>query len=281
MKKGFIRLLGTVALIYIGLCALVYWAPHHFIYHPNKTKPCVQSAQNQIPNLQEVHYKTGAGDLVYAWYAVPEKATKTVVFLHGNSYNLGVFVNRIEPFYRAGYAVIMPEYTGFGGRSGTPTQYLLEQDVAATIHFLHTQGISNNDIILYGYSLGTYLAVYAAADLQNGTPFDAVILEAPFTTLADTAAWTVHSIFPMNLLLRDTYPSIDKIQQINTRLLIGHGEQDQTVPYFMGKKLFETAHMPKTFFGTPTANHKSLPENGFFNTVINWLKVDSTAINCL
>lgn len=271
MKRFLIYFLGMALTIYMGLSLLVYTQPHYFIYHPHPIKPSIEPAQRVIPDLHEVQYKTADNRFVYAWYAVPKNAEGTIVFLHGNSYNLSAFVNRIEPFYNAGYAVIMPEYTGFGGREGIPTQPALEQDVAATIQFLHEQGISNTHIILYGYSLGTYLATYAAADLQNGTPFRAVVLESPFTSLADTASWTTHYIFPMNWLLTDRYPSIDKIQKINTRLFIGHGKQDAVVPYFMGEKLFETAHQPKTFFSVPQANHRTLPQHGFSQAVLKWL----------
>jgi len=272
MKKTLIYLLSLIFLIYIGISFTFYIKPELFIYHPNPIHPNIESAQKQIPDLKEVKYQTIAGQEVYAWYAKPANATKTVLFMHGNSYNIGAFINRIKPFYHAGYAVIMPEYTGFGGRSGTPTQTQIEQDIAATISFLNQQNIQNKDIILYGYSLGTYLAVYAASDLNNGHPFNAVILESPFTSLANTASWSVYHLFPIHFLLKDHYNSLAKIQKINTRLFIGHGTNDRTVPYFMGEKLFNTANHPKTFFRVIGGTHQNLPEYGFLNQVLEWLK---------
>ena len=166
----------------------------------------------------------------------------------------------------------MPEYTGFGGMPGTPNQTQIEQDVAGAISFLHQQGFSNHAIILYGYSLGTYLAVYAAADLNQGAPFNAVILEAPFTSLADTADWTSYHLFPVHWLLKDHYHSLAKIRDINAPLFIAHGTNDRTVPYFMGEALFNAARHPKTFLRVVGATHQNLPDHGFLNKALEWLK---------
>ena len=261
-----------LCLIYLALSLLFYIKPNYFLYHPTLTHPSLESAQKQIPLLSEVSYKTLDQRVIYGWYLPAQSKKKTIVFLHGNSYNIGAFISRVEPFYLAGYGILMPEYTGFGGLSGTPNQTQLEQDVAGALYFLHQQGIQNQDIILYGYSLGTYLAVYAATDLQHNQPFYAVILESPFTGLADTAHWTAYSLFPVHFLLKDHYDSLKKIAQINTRLFIGHGTKDQTVPYFMGEKMFQSANEPKTFFSVEGGTHQNLPENGFLKQVLKWLE---------
>ena len=250
MKKIGAYLLSVLFLIYVGLSFIFYTEPTPFIYHPNPAHPLLETAQQEIPDLQEVKYQTRTGQEVYAWYANPVGATKTVLFMHGNSYNIGAFVNRIAPFYHAGYAVIMPEYTGFGGRPGKPAQEHIEQDIAATISFLH----------------------HAAADLSNGQPFNAVILEAPFTSLADTANWTSYYLFPIHFLLKDHYDSLSKIGRINTRLFIAHGTNDSTVPYFMGEALFNAAQHPKTFLRVVGATHRNLPDHGFLNKALEWLK---------
>ena len=268
-------LILILCLIYVGVSLLFYIKPAYFLYHPTLTPPSLESARKQIPLFSEVSYKTLDQRTSYGWYAPAQSKNKTIVFLHGNSYNIGAFVSRVEPFYHAGYGILMPEYTGFGGLSGTPNQTQIEQDVAGALHFLHQQGISNQDIILYGYSLGTYLAVYAAADLQHNQPFYAVVLESPFTSLADTAHWTAYSLFPVHFLLKDHYDSLKKITQIKTRLFIGHGTNDQTVPYFMGEKMFQSANEPKTFFSVKGGTHQNLPENGFSDQVLKWLDTSS------
>ena len=55
-------------------------------------------------------------------------------------------------------------------------------------------------------------------------------------------------IFPIKLLLKDKYESDKKIKNIKSPILIMHGEEDQIVPFWMGKKMFQMANEPKFFY---------------------------------
>ena len=54
-----------------------------------------------------------------------------------------------------------------------------------------------------------------------------------------------YPIFPIRLLLKDKYESDKKIKNINSPILIMHGEADRIVPFWMGKKMYELANKPK------------------------------------
>lgn len=263
--KGFLLLIS----IYIGICIGVAVMQDRFLYHPNVEKSDILEAKKIIPTLREVHYPTTSSPY-YAFYAPPQKDYPVVVFLHGNSYHLNTFLSRVKPFIEKGYGILMPEYTGFGGISGDIRQVNLENDVVRFIDFLNKQGYQNNNIILYGYSLGTYLAVHMAATTKH--PFHAVMLEAPFTSLVDVASETIHHLLPVGLLMKDGYFSIDKIKNVRSPVFIAHGKADNVVPYELGQKLFLSAKSPKTFFSVDTATHRTLPENGFFEAVWDWLQ---------
>lgn len=292
--------LFVLSLIYIGFSLTVYLRPEWFFYHPVSVKPDIAQAADVLNTIQEVRYQTGDGKTGYAWYAKPPHALKAVIFFHGNSYHIGYFLKRVKPFYDAGFAVLMPEYTGFGALEGTPTQSALEQDALGAAAFLKDEGFNNQDIVLYGYSLGTYLAVHTAAAAQrqetasllpdtlvenvahttNETaaqkPYQAVILEAPFTSLADVADEAAFYLFPVKVLIKDTYDSAAKINQIGTRLFIAHGTADQTVPFHHGRTLYEQAGGEKMFYAVQGASHRNLPEHGFFEAVSAWLQQNDT-----
>jgi dienelactone hydrolase len=68
-------------------------------------------------------------------------------------------------------------------------------------------------------------------------------LETPFTSMID-AAKTFYPYIPVSLLLKDKFDNKSKIKNIKVPILIMHGEADQIVPFFMGKKMFEKANMP-------------------------------------
>ncbi len=273
MKIKFKKISYLILLIYAVICIVLYFGQTRFLYAPDHSIPDLAAAQKIIPSLRAVVYPTQDGRRVYAWYSAPENAKCGVIFMHGNSYNVGYFISRIKPFVDAGYAVVMPEYQGFGGIPGTPSQINMERDVKATVDFMRSHGVQNKNIVLYGYSLGTYMATYTAAELSDGNPFKALILESPFTSLWETADDHLFHLFPIKTIIKDHYNSYDLIDKIGTRLFIAHGTKDPTVPFYMGKKMFDKAVGDKTFFEVEGANHRNLPENGFLTAVLDWLKI--------
>ena len=112
------------------------------------------------------------------------------------------------------------------------------------------KGLQDNDIVLYGESLGTGIATHIA---QNHK-FAGVILESPFTSMVD-AAKNVYPYFPIRLLLKDKYESDKKINNLRSPILIMHGEADKIVPFWMGKKMYELANEPKYSYFSEKDNH--------------------------
>lgn len=271
LKKLVGSILMLPILVYFGFIGYVYFFPELVFYNPDKTKPNLTYAKSVIPTLHEVSYKTADGRDIYAWYATPKNPQKAVIFFHGNSYNIYYHIPRVLPFLKAGYTVILPEYEGFGGIEGTPSQRNMEDNMRATIKFLNDKGVQNKDIVLYGHSLGTYMATYVAAKLAGDEKFDALILESPFTSLTDVADIASYGLFPVKVVVRDKYNSYDLIDKIGTRLMIAHGTEDPTVPYELGVKLYEKATGQKRFYGVKGANHRNLPENGFLDEALKWL----------
>ena len=131
-------------------------------------------------------------------------------------------------------------WRGFSGNKGQPTEKGLYNDAKSGVDWLKNKGISLENIIIYGESLGTGIATEIA---QNNN-FAGVILESPFTSMV-AAGKSKYPIFPIKLLLKDKYESDKKIKNIKSPVLIMHGEADNIVPFWMGKKLYELANQPK------------------------------------
>ena len=103
---------------------------------------------------------------------------------------------------------------------------------------------------MYGESLGTGVAT----ELASNNKFAGVILESPFTSIAD-AAKIYYPYLPINLLLKDRYDSKNKIKKINSPILIMHGKKDNIVPQIMGLELFEKANNPKFSYFPDNDDH--------------------------
>ena len=148
--------------------------------------------------------------------------------------------------------VIAPAYRGYSGSSGWPSEQGLLLDAQAAWAFA-TAHYPEDKIVLWGFSLGSAVAVALAAERRIGK----LILEAPFSSLADVAA-SAFPIFPVRWLLRDPFRSDQRIGRIKAPLLMMHGERDTVISIAFGERLFALAHEPKQIVRFPEGGHNDL-----------------------
>ena len=101
--------------------------------------------------------------------------------------------------------------------------------------------------------------------------FAGVILETPFTSMVD-AAKTFYPYIPVNLLLKDRFDNKSKINNVKAPILIMHGEADQIVPFFMGKKIYEIANEPKFSYFTKHDDHMMEFDENLIKALNSFLK---------
>ena len=116
--------------------------------------------------------------------------------------------------------------------------------------------------MLWGVSLGTGAAVALAAE----RPVGKVVLEAPYTSIADIAA-LVFPFIPVRMLLKDQFRSDLRIGKLAAPLLVMHGERDHVVPLRFGERLFALAPEPKRLVRFPHGGHDDLDAFGAVATV--------------
>ena len=131
-------------------------------------------------------------------------------------------------------------YRGFNGNSGNPTEKNIYLDAKSALTWLNSKGIADKNIILYGESLGTAVAIEVAKDKN----FSGIILESPFTSMIEMGK-VYYPYLPVRLLLKDKFDSQSKIKSINSPILVMHGRKDKIVPFYMGKKIYDLANKPK------------------------------------
>lgn len=266
-------LICVCLLVCIVFFGILYTFQHKIIYHPNHQKPDLSEIRKDVPNVEEVSYILPNGKQLYAWYLKSSKTRKIIVFFHGNTGNLAFNSKRFSYFAQLGYSVLMPEYEGFGGIKGNLRQSELERDAKTALLWALSMGYKEQDIIVYGHSLGTYIALFASKFMaEEKSPVLMTVLEAPFYSLIDMGKNMFGNFIPVEWLMKDKYLSMEMIDKINSPLVIGHGKQDVVIPYSQGIRLFEKAKHPKTFFSSDLADHNTLPENGFIEAVLKDIK---------
>ena len=129
--------------------------------------------------------------------------------------------------------MLAPEYRGFGGLPGSPTEAALQADASAAYDYLrHTRRVPPHSIVLYGWSLGAAVAV----DLASRLPPAAIILEGAPASLIDLTGRR-YPFFPLRLFMRSSFDSIRKIGQIPAPVLFLHSTADEVIPVSEGRRL--------------------------------------------
>tara|TARA_Y100000389_G_C17358236_1_gene462279 strand:- start:196 stop:996 length:801 start_codon:yes stop_codon:yes gene_type:complete len=228
----------SLAAAYTLVLIFIYLNQRNLLYHPTENN----YLEDKINfNYEEVLIETEKNIQLKSWLIKKNlEKYKTLIFFHGNAGNLFNRVHKLNELNKLNINILIISWRGFSGNSGKPTEKNLYFDGKMSIKWLNDLGVSNDKIILYGESLGTGVAV----ELGQSNTFNSIILESPFTSIAK-AAKIYYPYLPINLLLKDRYDSIDKINKITKPVLIMHGMKDNIVPYEMGVKLFQKANQPK------------------------------------
>jgi fermentation-respiration switch protein FrsA (DUF1100 family) len=256
--------LGTYAAAVAGL----YLFQRHLLYHPSANRPSIALAA--VPEMAVVTLATEDGLTLESWYAAARDGAPTLVYFHGNAGHIGHRGFKVRPYLDAGWGVLLVGYRGFGGNSGAPSETGLYADARAALAFLDGEGVPAGRRLLYGESLGTGIAVRMAAEAAAKTPVAAVILEAPYTAIADVAA-EHYPFVPARLMMRDRFDALSWIGAIGAPLLVVHGERDHIVPTMFGKALFAAAAEPKTAHWIENAGHNDLHEYGLARLVMTFV----------
>jgi hypothetical protein len=235
------------------------------LYFPDNARP--DPAAAGVAGLREVALETADGLRLLSWWLPPREGRPVIAYFHGNGGNIEYRAPRVRRFAEAGLGVLMLEYRGYGGNPGKPSEEGLYADARAGLAFLGREGIAADRVVLYGESLGTGVAVKMAGE----APVGALVLEAPFTRLADVAS-AHYPAFLVGLLLRDRYDSLSRIAAAKAPLLVLHGERDTIIPVAFGRALFEAANPPKESWFAPRGGHNDLREHGALEVVLEFIR---------
>lgn len=248
MIKYLINFFLTAIAIYFFILAFIYFYQRNLLYHPSENN----YLDDQINfDYKEIYIPVTKKINLKGWVINKDlKNKKTLIFFHGNAGNLRNRIYKINELSKLDINILIFAWRGFSGNKGKVTEYGLYEDAKASINWLNEQGVDFENIILYGESLGTGIAV------EMGLNFNVagIILESPYTSMTD-AAKLYYPYLPVRFLLKDKYETLKKIEKINTPILIMHGEKDKIVPIEMSYSLFEKAKEPKYFYFSQEDDH--------------------------
>jgi fermentation-respiration switch protein FrsA (DUF1100 family) len=251
-----LKWLVAIALIaWCGGLALLYFAQRSILFPIPETKRTSPQAAG-LPQAEEHLLHTSDGEALVAWHVAPRAEKPVVIFFHGNGDILAWRAPWFATLIADGTGLVAVSFRGYAGSSGSPSEAGLLQDAEAAYAFA-AQRYAPERIVSWGFSLGTGPAIALAARHRIA----ALILEAPYTSIADIAA-AAFPFAPVRWFVRDPFHADQWIADVTAPVLIMHGGRDVTIPIRFGEKLYAFAREPKQMVRFPEAAHNDLDSFG-------------------
>ncbi len=248
MNKFFYILLILGLITYLIVLAYIYLFQRNLLYHPS-----VNGYQgNEIKfDYEEIFIRNKEGIKLKAWLHEKDLINKkTIIFFHGNAGNLNNRNYKLNELSKLDINFLIVAYRGFSGNQGKPSEHGLYEDARSALNFLKIKGVKEKNLIVYGESLGTAIAIETGQNKELA----GIILESPFTSMVELAQ-KYYPFLPVKFLLKDKYETVKKLPNINSPLLVLHGRLDTIVPFAMGVELFKKANKPKFKYFVDNDDH--------------------------
>jgi pimeloyl-ACP methyl ester carboxylesterase len=199
---------------------------------------------------REVAFSSGDGTPLVARVIPPPKSVPAstagwILYLHGAGGNVGVAgYNQAWARLRdLGLGVFAVDYRGYGESGGAPSEAGLYGDAAAAYTYLTDRlGVAPSRIVIYGYSLGSAVAITLATQVTAA----GVILEGALRSVPARGA-EQYPFLPVAWLARNRFAAEDKVASVTMPKLFIHARDDVVIPIAHGRRLYELARAPKYF----------------------------------
>lgn len=241
----------VIVVLYLVVVVILYVLQTRLIFYPGRLSPSFRF--NGSGFGEEIVLETADGERISALY-FPGTRAEVILYFHGNAGDLSGWQFVAEDFTVSGYGVLIIDYRGYGKSSGTITERGLYHDADAAYDFLiHNKQVRPDNIIVYGRSIGTGVAV----ELASKRPIRGLVLEAPYTSFAALANEKLPFFFP-SLYLRYRFDNLRKINEVKSPVIFIHGTEDTLIPPVHSEKLFSTFKGKKEMIVINGGSHNDL-----------------------
>jgi pimeloyl-ACP methyl ester carboxylesterase len=256
-------LLGLLV-AYLLLVIAAYYVQRRLMYFPDTAR--VTPASIGLANVTERVLETPDGERVIAWYAPARPGQPTILYFHGNGGSLEARSERVRKYVGRDHGMFMMTYRGYGGSTGVPSERANVADAKLAYDTLVNEGVRGGDIIVYGESLGSGVAVQVAAEREVG----GLILDAPYTSTVDVAE-LAYPYLPARWLMTDRYETLRHLRELKAPLLVVHGEKDTIIPIAMGRRVHAAASGAAEIVTFPQAGHSDHHLYGSYDAIYAWI----------
>ncbi|MEN8928263.1 MAG: alpha/beta hydrolase [Flavobacteriales bacterium] len=207
-----------------------------------------------------------AGEKIYAVYVGNMNTIATdsiIIYCHGQSKHMDVYWNRVKLLANLGeknrFGVLMMDYRGYGLSTGKSTEASLNQDVRACMDWVKTKGVPDNNIFMYGFSLGTIPAIDISAFYTSAQP-SKLIIESPLASAENLTEESLLIDVSPSFFSSLEFDNVEKIKSVTQPLMWIHGADDDYLSISNGEAIYERhGGTEKEAHRIAGANHSDVP----------------------
>ncbi|MEO6102576.1 MAG: alpha/beta hydrolase [Pseudoxanthomonas sp.] len=210
--KGLTTALLLLALVYLGICALLYVKQRDLIYFP---------AATLVP-ADSTNFSLVANGIVLRGWKLNPGQSRALIYFGGNAERLERSRSELASLF-PDRTVYLLAYRGYGASEGKPSEAALLADSIAL--FDQVSAEHDQDIAVIGRSLGSGVASH----LASLRPVSRLALVTPFDSLAGVAQ-AHYRWLPVRWLISDRYDTHRYLQHYAGPLLILRAGRDEVIP---------------------------------------------------
>ncbi len=242
LLKFVLTFVFSLVFIYILIAVSVFFYQKRLIHIPFTTY--TETPKDRAIPFESVVLKQQSDNATLnGWFIEVPHSKYTVLLFGGNAGNMSYMLDTIDLLHKLGYSVFIYDYRGYGASTGKLTERAMYDDVRLAWDYLtETRQTSSNDIIVFGRSLGTAMASWAATEYDPA----ALIMESGFTSLVEMGE-IYYRWLPTNLMLRFRYDNLSRVPRLRCPTLYIHSPEDELVPYAHAERLYSATLSDKSF----------------------------------
>ena len=244
------KYLICVCLVFLSGCgceAII----NRMAFAPTVTK--AGALQDLPAGVREIYVDTADNIRLQCFFVTHRPSPDIIIYFHGNAGNIYERVPELINLSKTGVNVLGVGYRGYGKSAGKPSERGIYRDGEAALKYaMQFLGFRPRQIFLCGRSIGSVVAL----EMARNKNYAGIILITPLTSGQDILK--AHGYGPISLLVGDVIDNIKKLPDILSPVLIIHGDQDEVVPWVMGKRIFSELKVKKKMVTIKGGRHSDL-----------------------
>ena len=254
----YLRNIGiTIVILYVGVCALLYFKQDGLLFHPHPTGAAeIAEIVKTHPDFDTLCFEMKDGNRTYGFISNDTVAGKhpLVIYFGGNAEEVSHLMGKKN--YLPNTVMALINYRGFGLSKGVISEKTMFADALEVYDKLITNPkVDAGHVIIIGRSIGTGVATY----LSSQRITSATVLITPYESMIDVAQ-EKYPFVPIGLLIKHPFKSNEYAKSVTSPMLALISKNDMIIPTVHAFKLIE-AWKGKTSFLEVNEDHNSIMGN--------------------